>query len=212
MAARRPTPFDLVFATDAGAFFAPVRSAIEALRLDPRDRDGFLLLRESAELLQRLRPAEGLGAGMELLAAFVHYAYLFWKDGEQLTVISDPRLADFLAHSSLRPSTRDSVRYVQLPPRRVWATLAELAPPEPLDGWFSLPGHNALSLLAIFGLNPARAGFSAVEVSGPHSGVVRRPDGSPLFHPLLEGGASAGLASLADADELLELGWREASG
>lgn len=207
----RPTPFDLVFGAEAGSLFAPLAAGIESAQLDPRDRDGFLLLRETAELLQRLRPSEGLGTGVELLAAFLHYAYLFWKDGEQVTSIGERQLGELLHQPTARPLDRPTARYIQLPALRVWATVAEAAPPEPLDGWFVVPGGNDLSVLAIFGLNPARAGFSAVEVSGPRPGVLQRSDGSAVFLPLLEGGVAAGLASLADADELLELAWRAAS-
>src|SRR5262245_7299191 len=147
----RPTPFDLVFGAEAGSLFAPLVAGIETAQQDPRDRDGFLLLRETAELLQRLRPSEGLGTGVELLAAFLHHAYLFWKDGEQVTRIGEAELADLLAQPSVRPLARPSVRYVQLPPLRVWATLADATAPEPLDGWFVVPAGESLSVLAVFG-------------------------------------------------------------
>jgi hypothetical protein len=207
----RPTPFDLVFGAEAGALLAPIAAGIEAAQLDARDRDGFLLLRETAELLQRLRPSEGLGTGVELLAAFLHHAYLFWKDGEQVTSVGERRLAELLHQPAGRPTIRQTSRYIQLPALRVWATLAGAVTPEPLDGWFVGPAREDLCVLAVFGLNPARAGFSAVEVSGPPPGVVQRPDGSAPFLPLLEGGRAAGLVSLSDGDELLELAWREAS-
>ena len=65
-----------------------------------------------------------------------------------------------------------------------------------------------LSVLAIFGLHPGRAGFTAVEVVGPRPSHLERADGSPLFSGTLPGAERAGLASVVGAEELLELAWR----
>ena len=43
---------------------------------------------------------------------------------------------------------------------------------------------------------------------GPAAGALERPDGTPLFSPVLAGGQAAGLYSLVGREELLELGWR----
>ncbi len=81
----RPTPFDLVFQPAAQTSFPTIREALELAGQDPRDRDRFLMLREVVTLLRELRPDEGLGEGIDQLAALVHHAYLFW-DGGGLTV------------------------------------------------------------------------------------------------------------------------------
>ena len=65
-----------------------------------------------------------------------------------------------------------------------------------------------LRVLGIFGLRPEREGFSAVETAGPRPVALERPDGTPLFSPVLAGGQAAGLYSLVGGEELLELGWR----
>ncbi|MEP7176627.1 MAG: hypothetical protein ABI860_08750, partial [Gemmatimonadales bacterium] len=65
-----------------------------------------------------------------------------------------------------------------------------------------------LRVLGIFGLRPDRDGFSAVETAGPRPRGLERPDGTPLFSPVLAGGQAAGLYSLVGAEELLEIGWR----
>jgi hypothetical protein len=230
MPVARPTPFDAVFGAIAGERFPPLRAALAAEGRDPRDRDGFLLVREVVELLLELRPDEGLGAAVEALAAFVHHAYLYWMDGAQVGAVSQEELEQILAEGRtggqadseatpdgppLRPSACPSVSpssYVQLPPLRIWGTPVAGAPPEPLDGWFRSRHDDRLSVLAVFGLNPARAGLTAVEAAGPRPGPLGREDGSPRFAPLLEGGAAAGLHSVAGVEELLELAWRVESG
>ena len=77
-----------------------------------------------------------------------------------------------------------------------------------LDGWFATRAADALTVLAIFGLHPGRAGFTVAEVAGARPVELARPDGSPLFAPALAGGEAAGLASVVGAEELLELAWR----
>jgi hypothetical protein len=76
----------------------------------------------------------------------------------------------------------------------------DLAPPTgTIDG--------ALRVLGIFGMHPARAGFSVVEAAGV-PGPLAREDGSRLFAATLAGGESAGLFELIGAEELVELGRR----
>jgi hypothetical protein len=223
----RPTPFALVFGPTASERFTVVRHGLEAAGRDPRDRDGFLLLREVAELLHDIRPEEGMGAAVQALAAFLHCAYLFWMNGERVTVVGEEELGRILGLSPFRPSDLPTVgpselpsfrasdfptRYVQLPALRVWATPVEGQPAEPLDGWFALRSDAQLSLLAIFGLNPAREGMTAVELAGSRPAELLRADGSALFAPTLAGGQAAGLSSLAGAEELLELAWRVEEG
>jgi len=58
--------------------FPPIRTALAAAGRDARDRDAFLLTREAAELVHDLRPEEGMGEGIDRLAALVHNAFLFW--------------------------------------------------------------------------------------------------------------------------------------
>ena len=75
----RPTPFDLVFSQSAQDVFPDITAGSDQAGHEPRDRDRFLMLREVVTLLRELRPEEGLGEGIDQLAALVHHAYLFWE-------------------------------------------------------------------------------------------------------------------------------------
>jgi hypothetical protein len=206
----RPTPFELVFDSIAPTTFPAVQAAVAASGRDARDRDGFLLLRDVLMLLRELRPEEGLGEGIDQLAALVHHAYLFWSSGGMTVEVPAELLEELLRHqNSTQPLGELPARYVQLPQRRIWAQVVSGEPHEPLDGFFhhEMPGGEQ-RVLGVFGMHPDRPGFSVVEVSGVRSPALTRADGSPLFAPTLPGGAAAGLYSIAGEEELLELGWR----
>src|SRR3954471_13544842 len=207
----RPTPFDLVFETAAGTTFPAIRTALGKAGNDPRERDAFLILREVVSLLRELRPDEGLGEGIDQLAALVHHGYLFWDGGGHTVGLTPDQLTDILARSSVSAPQLDApALYTQLPDRRVWAQVIPGDPHEPLDGWFQYyePDPEGLRGLGVFGMHPDRPGFSVVEVSGHRPLGLARPDGSSVFSSILPGGASAVLFSLAGEEELLELGWR----
>lgn len=207
----RPTPFDLVFAHTAETVFPTIRSALERGGYDPADRDAFLLVPEVVSLLHDLRPAEGLGEGMDQLVALVHHAYLLWDAGALTLPIPADRLAAMLdAPAPPSPELHEPPRayYAQLLDRQVWARVIDDQTAEPMDGCFVHAAGDDLRVLGIFGLRPDREGFSAVETAGPRPRGLERPDGTALFSPVLAGGQAAGLYSLLGAEELLELGWR----
>ena len=212
MESTRPTPFDLVFGPLAAERFPAIQSAFEASHGDPHDRDAFLMVRDVIQLVHDLRPDEGMGEDIAQLAAFLHHAYLFWLAGTPTLEIPAAGLTTLLEAGASRggeAATPPPAFYVQLPERRVWAEVVPGAPHEPMDGCFlTLGPDESLRVLAAFGLRPDRPGLSVVEVAGPRTGRLARPDGSPLFAPVLEGGATAGLASITGGEELLELGWR----
>ena len=211
MPSTRLTPFDLVFQDAAEATLPAIRQALESAHQDPRDRDAFLMLREVVTLLRDLRPDEGLGEGIDQLAALVHHAYLFWASGKQTIEVPAEELPRLLG-AELRAATIGEEHepcYAQLPVRRIWASVVPGEPPEPLDGCFIHPSdESALRVLGVFGVHPDRPGFSVVEVVGPRPARLLRNDGTALFSPTLSGGALAGLYSVAGEEELLELGWR----
>lgn len=207
----RPTPFELVFQPLAPTTFPPIRSALDQARQDPRDRDGFLMLREVVTLLRDLRPDDGLGEGMDQLAALVHHAYLFWATGSLTVEVSPRQLEHLLGDQAAQDGDRElPPYYVQIPERRVWAEAIPGRPPEPLDGCFVYRDSNQteLRVLGVFGVYGDRPGFSVVEAMGARPHALARGDGSRLFTPTLPGGAAAHLYSLEGAEELLELGWR----
>jgi hypothetical protein len=207
----RPTPFDLVFAHAAETAFPSIRTALERGGHDPADRDAFLMLPEVVSLLRDYRPEEGLGEGMDQLVALVHHAYLLWDAGVLTLPLSAERLAALLeAPAPMSPDPQEPPRayYAQLLDRQVWARVIDDGAAEPMDGCFVHAAGPDLRVLGIFGLRPDRDGFSAVETMGPRPDARERPDGTPLFSPVLAGGAAAGLYSIVGAEELLELGWR----
>jgi hypothetical protein len=209
--AGRPTPFDLVFASTAETVFPRIRAALERGGYDPADRDAFLLAPEVVSLLHDLRPEEGLGEGMDQLVALVHHAFLLWDAGVLTLPLSSERLTSLLdgsAPDSPSPTEPPRAYYAQLQDRQVWARVVDDLPAEPMDGCFVHSAGSELRVLGIFGIRPEREGFSAVETAGPRPLALERPDGTPLFSPVLPGGQSAGLFSIVGGEELLELGWR----
>jgi hypothetical protein len=214
----RPTPFDLVFASLAEARFQPIRAALAGSGADPADRDTFLMLPEVVALIHDLRPDEGIGEGIDQLAALVQHAYLLWEAGTPTLPLSPAETQALLDARDSLPADAPSegseppaAYYAQFPERRIWAQPVPNQPHEPLDGCFVhlAPGSPpALRVLGVFGLHPDRLGFTVVEASGPFPQRLARSDGSPLFAPTMPGGAAAGLRSVAGAEELLELGRR----
>lgn len=208
---RHPTPFDLVFESAARTTFPRIQSELAGSGQDPRDRDAFLMQREVVTLLHDLRPDEGLGEGIDQLAALVHHAYLFWDAGSVTVELTSGELSELLA---IEPSPDEQTglppAYIQLPERRVWAQVIAGESHEPLDGLFQYPAREAgvLRVLGVFGMHPDRPGFSVVEVTGPRPRALSRTDGTPLFASILPGGAAAGLYSIVGGEELLELGAR----
>lgn len=207
----RPTPFDLVFTHTAETVFPAIRSALELSGHDPANRDAFLMVPEVVSLLRELRPEEGLGEGMDQLVALVHHAYLVWDAGALTLPLPANRVTALLESAALpSPDLAEPPRayYAQLLDRQVWARVIDGEAAEPMDGCFVHAAEGALRVLGIFGLRPDRDGFSAVETMGPRPHGLERPDGTPVFSPVLAGGRAAGLYSLIGAEELLELGWR----
>jgi hypothetical protein len=210
----RTTPFGLVFAPAAEASFPRIRDALDAAGRDPTDRDAFLIERDAVLLLRELRPEQGVGDGMDQLAALAHHAYVHWSAGLVTLEISQDQLTELLGSN---PPAHDAgdlppAFYVQFPERRIWAEVIPGHPPEPLDGCFVHASSTGdLNVLGVFGLHPERLGFSVAEVAGPRPDGLARADGTLLFSPTLAGGAAAGLFSVTGGEELLELGWRTAA-
>jgi hypothetical protein len=209
----RPTPFDLVFRRSAPEIFPKIRQSLAEAEYDPLNRDEFLMLREVVTLIRELRPEEGMGEGIDQLAALLHHSYLFWEAEEPVMEISTASLADMLKSAPPEVGLPASAYYAAMPEHRIWAQVIPEHPPEPLDGCFvhSAPIGSTLRVLAVFGIHPEREGFSVVEVVGTRPPLLMRADGTELFAPTLTGGKAAGLFSLVGEEELLELGWRTAA-
>jgi hypothetical protein len=199
----RLSPFELVFGRLADERFPALRAALDGV--EPTDRDAFIMTRDAIQLVRDLRPDDGIGEAIDQLVALVHHAYLFWAAG-RVVVDVDAGILDQAGANGPAPA---AAWYVRFPERRVWAQVVEGAAHEPLDGCFAHPhAGDSLRVLGVFGLHPDRPGFSVVEAVGPRPVGLARESGEPLFAPRMDGGAAAGLRSIAGEEELLELGWR----
>ncbi len=203
----RPTPFSHVFADLAPERFTAIRDSLQQSARDPRSRDAFLLDLEAVRLLRDLVPEESPPEALEEYAAILHHAFLFWLDGQRVAQLNRPVLERALQSPAGRSLPAGSW-YVQVPERTVWARLQDAGPHEPLDGVFLFSTDDALHALGIFGLHPDRPGVTVVEAVGQPSPALARAGGEPLFAPVLEGGAAAGLHSITGGEELLELAVR----
>ena len=206
----RPTPYGLVFGALGPERFPAVEGVVRAAGYDPRDRDGFVLVQEAVELLRILRPDEGVGGAIDELVGFTHAAFLFWRDGERVVELDREALDRVLNDS---PTTggapAEAASYsLQLPSARIWGEPLAGQPPEPLDGGFVRMTSEGARVLAVFGFHPGRGGFTAVEVEGRRPGRLARVDRTTTFASRLDGGAPAGLRSVAGPEELLELVFR----
>ena len=205
----RLTPFDLVFRPASEEVFPGIRRALENGGHDPRDRDRFLMLREVVTLVRELRPEQGLGEGIDQLAAFVHHAYLYWDAGEPAFEVPLHLVATTTSQAGEHGGDPAPAYYAIMPEHKIWAEVISGQPSEPLDGCFvySLP-DGTLRVLGVFGIHRDRQGFSVVEAAGPRPLGLNRADGARLFESTLPGGRAAGLFSITGEEELLELGWR----
>ena len=222
MSASRPHPFTLVFGDMATDRFPALRDALAGdLRLEH-----FLMTPVVVELLHELRPDEGLGDSVDDFVAFVHAAFCFWHDGEHTTMLDEPTVRAMLANGEQRTANDSgetppfAVRrspiawYTQIAPHLFWGQADGTEHHEPIDGWFSVPeaeGTHASPLLrvvACLGVHPERPGLSVLTAAGPAPDALRRDDGTAPFAPTMEGGAAAGLHSVANGEELLWLAWR----
>jgi hypothetical protein len=204
----RPHPFELVFGPLVDVHFPAIRDALPS----DADLDAFLVCTPALELLQELRPEEGLGEAVDDFVAFVHAAWRFWVDGADTRRLDAESTRVLCEVGGPTPTTMPRVaRYIQVAPRLIWGQLADGEQWEPLDGWFAFPDAEGLRVVACFGLHAERPGLTVAAVAGTAPLVAPRPDGSPPFAPLMSGGDQAGLHALADTGELLVLAWRAAS-
>lgn len=213
MTASRPTPFDLVFDDLAKDRFPEIRSSLAESSIDPANRDAFLLNRFVVQVLRDIVPDEGVGEAVDQHVALLHNAYLFWDRGTRVVRLTREQTEGILKHLPPdHPAPPSDTLYIQFPERTIWAQINEGHPHEPLDGLFvTRPSPDQYRVLGVFGMHPDRIGFSVAEVAGARMDQTVRADGSPLFTPVLPGGAQANLFSVDGAGELIELGARTMS-
>ena len=198
----RTTPFALVFGELAEERFPALKASLAGAGIDPAGRDAFVLDRAVTEFLRDLVPEDAPPESLHEFIAVLQHSFLFWDAGSHFVTPSDTAQPSHAPHAPMRPV------YLQLPSHLYWGQLEPDAPHEPLDGFFVHPWHDGIRALAIFGMHPERPGFSVAEVAGKAPGpLAPRADGSAPYAPLMDGGATAGLRSVAGPDELLALAW-----
>ncbi len=207
MTAQRLTPFDMVFAEMADERFPAILDAFDKGEPEVTDRDAFLMNRAAASMVHDLRPDEGLGPGVDHLAALVHHAYLHWRHGRWVFRAGRKEIIRILEGAPDRMAERHpSVYYLQVPHGLLWGQLGESEPHQPLDGCFVAWGTgDQVRTLGVFGLHPDRMGFAVVEAAGPLDQVETRPAKPAPFAPAMDGGQEAGLYSVNHPGELLLL-------
>ena len=217
----RETPFALVFGEIAPARFPAIAAALRDRGESAADRDAFVLLEPVARLLGDLVPDDVSPDEMEAHLHLLHHAFRHWGAGGRVYAIGDPTLDRATRGGPLAGRWAGEAAYLQMPSGRVWRPSPGPAdaglPPEPLDGVFvtTTAEPATVAVLGVFGMHRNRPGFSAVAAEGridetdAAAGEIavsaRRADGTAPFAPLFEGGAAAGLYSVATAGELLLL-------
>lgn len=208
----RATPFDLVFRELVGDLDALGAAARRAAR-DPHDRVAFSRLPETQRMAERIGPAADPSrpdAAAEYLA-LLYAAFRFREAGEPVLAVSRPRLEAALTGPPPPepPRIPAGACYVQLPPSWFWVQATEDGAHEPLDGFFLVEGSRGdeITIVAVLGLRAERGGFTQVTLHvAPgdflEARAVRR---EPPYQPLMDGGAAAGVRSLATPAELLTL-------
>ncbi|MBI1722808.1 MAG: hypothetical protein HYR48_02740 [Gemmatimonadetes bacterium] len=208
MAAERLFPWTALVEALGEQRFEELQRALGEVKIEPLERDAFLLNGAVGRLLRDLMPEEAPAEAVTAYGALVHALYLLWERHWPLARVTEPKLRAALESITPYPLTASPlVSYIQLPERLVWAEPEAGAPHEPIDGFFIVARAERLRALAVLGLHAHREGFTTVEsettlpapVPGP------RPDGSPPFASVLSGGDRAKLFSVTDAHELAAL-------
>jgi hypothetical protein len=219
----RLTPFDHVFADLAAARFPAIRDEARARSADTSDLGRFAALPTAQRLLADLESPDLVAEHPEAAEHYVaalFVAYRFWDTGCRSTVVDRVALARVIERTPSAPSAAlPEARYLQLPERWFWGQIDPAAPHEPVDGLFIVCGRGGqeVTVLAVLGLRPDRAGFSQVAVRATPDEVraARTHHRTPPFAPVIEGGAAAGIRSVVSDAELLALAgmaWEAAGG
>jgi len=203
MSAPRLHPVEHVFGSIVEERFPAISQAMG----EETSLERFLLVEPALTLLQDLRPDDGLGETAQEFVAFVHAVWLWWASGAITRPLDATATTALLESGPITTAGGPAVCYIQVDPRRLWARLDDATVHEPIDGWFVMPEGSGRRVVACLGLHGARPGLSVLLAEGERPIDWRRPDGSPTFSPRMDGGNTAGLASVDSREELLLLAW-----
>jgi hypothetical protein len=210
---KRPTPFDLLFGDQSGALGTLTVAAAAAGR-DPRDRGEFAGVPEVQRLLAELQSPELIEREPEAAQEYLellHAMYRFDAAGRRIVSPTRAQLQPWVRRlpPAEPPRVPGGACYVQLPERWWWGQRGPDTPHEPLDGVFVVasPRGDEVTLLAVLGLRQERGGFTQVTVHARPTdfAAARGAQRDPPFAPVMDGGTSGGVLSVATPAELLTL-------
>ena len=210
---KRPTPFDMLFGGDTSPLGALTAAAAAAGR-DPDDRGEFAMVPEVQRLLTELESPELVAQQPEAVQEYLellHAMYRFDAAGRRVVSPTRAQLEPWLRRlpPADPPKVPGGACYVQLPVTWWWGQRDPEAPHEPLDGVFvvTAPRGDEVTLLAVLGLREERGGFTQVTVRARPGdfAAARSVQRSPPFAPLMDGGTSGGVLSVANPAELLTM-------
>jgi hypothetical protein len=203
----------MLFGDQAGALGTLTKGAA-AVGRNPQDRGEFAVVPEVQRLLAELEAPELVAEHPEAAQEYLemlHAMYRFDAAGRRVLAPTRAQLQPWLRRlpPADPPRVPGSACYVQLPVNWWWGRRDPDAPHEPLDGVFVVdaPRGDEVTLLAVLGLRAERGGFTQVTVHARPAdfAAARTMQRDPPFAPLMEGGASGGVLSVANPAELLTL-------
>ncbi len=206
----RPLPWTEVIEALGEKPFQDLKAALEQAGTDVLDHDAFLLNGAVGALLKEIMPHDAEPVSVNAYATLLHMLYVCWSRGWPLRAVDDVALKLAIATPApLTPAVPlPLATYVQLPENLVWAEPVPGAPHEPMDGMFVIADEGWMRALAVLGFRKEREGFTTAEalVTLPAGEPAKRADGSAPFSSRLPAGERAGLVSVADETELVQLG------
>jgi hypothetical protein len=200
----RPYPWTALVAALGDARFEEIKRELSSARVDPYERDAFVLVGAAGRVLRDLVPVDAPAEAIRSYAALLHALYLHWAGGRPVRTVTRERLAADLATLAPPSGPEPGARYLQLPERWVWAAPSAGAAHEPLDGVFVMTTPTLALVLAVLGFRPEREGFTTVDatVTLPVADVPARADGSVPFSSVLPAGERMGFLSVTSEAEL----------
>lgn len=180
--AERVTPYGLVFDHEVfeARYFPAIATEARERGGDPRSFETFVGLEEVTELLGRLLPDSESG-GVESAAALARHAKLLYQafhywQARGRAYAGTPELVRRLLSPEYRYDAPETLPlpglagYAQLPANLLWASVADDAAPEPVDGFFwtrgeqPFTGEERLEIVYVLGVRPGRPGFSMIDL------------------------------------------------
>ncbi len=209
----RPTPYELTVGEDIENRFPAVEAEAQAGMKDATDPAQFTSLPTVQRILTDIESPELLSEHPEAAAeylALLYSAFRFWSAGKVVYGIAREDWSDCgRLRGSQFPDVPSGACYVQFSERWFWAQIDEGAPHEPLDGMFIAQSadRQQLVVVAVLGLRTERGGFSQISLTVATADLNEADfhTDTPLFSPLMDGGAEAGFRSVSSVAGLLLL-------